>query len=265
MYFNREFLQAISNSSIDPTVDLEAQATVVYVMDSGAADQRDFGESEAEGADPDDLRKRLWDMCGHFLIIQVPYHVVACPVKAHTAQSIVELKCMVDQVLRLHSKGFVQGDLRPLNYVGTWIDFDISGKCGIVTFPALFQRYLPDIYRLGKGRAFIRPYHDIHSLAIIVLDKHNFSPPSGLSEEEETGVNNEIFKLTKEFKSLASFERRGTVVTQDEEESKLAPLVARLPNLLEALKGWECLASEELLNAIEDAEGEKASGSPIAK
>eukprot|EP00980_Cylindrotheca_fusiformis_P015694 scaffold4526_cov87-Cylindrotheca_fusiformis.AAC.1 len=108
------------------------------------------GEQEQDEAVPDscDDDEKFWyrSQDRGLLIIAVPYRR-----GGHVATSPGAFVPIIDQLDKLHKKGFVHGDIRAFNTVfgenknqGWLIDFDFGGKDGSVVYPEGYRQSLVD-------------------------------------------------------------------------------------------------------------------------
>ena len=76
---------------------------------------------------------------------------------------------------KLHKEGYVHGDIRLANLIfgddsrdGYLIDYDLSGRHGISTYPAGYYFHLSVRHPDARAGNLMLQSHDRHSLAIII-------------------------------------------------------------------------------------------------
>jgi hypothetical protein len=129
-----------------------------------------YGEGEGEGD-------------GELLIIATPYRR-----GDHKAKSPASFVGVIEDLERLHKRGYVHGDIRGFNIVfgedrSCLIDFDFGGKedrVPVVKYPKGYRRTLVDGVRIGKGEQEILKWHDWYALGNLIFNPsyHTFSRPS---------------------------------------------------------------------------------------
>jgi hypothetical protein len=85
----------------------------------------------------------------------------------HAASRTKQFVPIIDQLVELHKKGYVHGDIRAFNTVfsdeeddqgnskGWLIDFDSGGKVGEAKYPIGYVSLLDDGHRMGEGGELI--------------------------------------------------------------------------------------------------------------
>ena len=116
----------------------------------------------------------FWSSQEWLLIISLPYKK-----GTHRVTKPTDFIRIIKQLAKLHGLGLVHGDIRGFNVLfgeeGGLIDFDLSGKEGIGTYPQGYQRSLTDGLRLGQGGAKDNPdnklqfLHDWYALGNLIF------------------------------------------------------------------------------------------------
>jgi serine/threonine protein kinase len=118
-------------------------------------------------------------------IISTPFRV-----GTHTTTQPTAFLPIIDQLVKLHDKNYVHGDIRAYNMVfggdgenGWLIDFDFAGPCGEKTkYPPKYNSILFDGDRLGRQNEKITKLHDWYALFNVIYGVHDLD----LFEDFET-------------------------------------------------------------------------------
>ena len=94
-------------------------------------------------ATSDEKDDNLWTAGRSLQVIVTPYRP-----GTHFATKPTSFLPIIDDLEKLHDKGFVHGDIRGFNTVfdrehgrGCLIDFDFGGKVGMVKYPEGYQNF----------------------------------------------------------------------------------------------------------------------------
>ena len=158
----------------------------------------------------------LWTFRGQLLVISTPYHH-----GVHYAKHPLHFTPIIKHLARLHSQGFVHGDIRAYNMVlqydvsqtdqganinskrskGWLVDFDLGGKrVDKVCYPNGYNDFLRDGTRPGSAGEEITILDDWKSFIDVILNKHSFYEKKGVElTNEQEGV------ITKKEKKLNSY------------------------------------------------------------
>lgn len=207
---------------------------------------------------PEDLSSNDQSKERKLLIIATPYrHGI------HVAKTPKAFLPIIDQLKKLHEKGFLHGDIRAFNTVfgehedhGYLIDFDFGGKVGSTRYPEGYHQSLNDGRRAGYENEVIQKWEDWYALGQLIFTVHNMKlPQSGHSAE----LKSELLD-TKEFWTTA-------IRTEPSKEQ-----IKDLEDVLLAIdeQGWTVTPDvlfERELGLNESCVGTKkgASGSPLGK
>jgi hypothetical protein len=124
-----------------------------------------------------------------------PLLVIATPYRpgGHVAKKPKAFLPIIDQLEKLHERGFVHGDIRAFNPVfgeqedqGWLIDFDFGGKLGTGTsYPEGYRNKLADGERIGDGehQSEILKWHDWYASGRLIFEIHQLEAPDGQDEE----------------------------------------------------------------------------------
>jgi hypothetical protein len=107
-------------------------------------------------------------------IITTPYRV-----GTHTTTRPTAFLPIIDQLVAIHAKNYVHGDIRAFNMVfgedvtnGWLIDFDFAGPCGKTTYPPDYVNSLGDGRRLGRENRMITKMHDWFAIFSVIYVIH---------------------------------------------------------------------------------------------
>jgi serine/threonine protein kinase len=162
---------------------------------------------QPELPDNDDL-DNFWKLSGtgSLQVIVTPYRD-----GRHDATKPSSFLPVIDQLDKLHKKGYVHGDIRGFNTVfdedngqGYLIDFDFGGKDGERVYPEGYRTTLNDGIRLGpdetpSSRNFIWPWHDWYALGRLIFVVHELVPPEGTHDTEN---RSQLFDLNRVWQDL---------------------------------------------------------------
>ena len=128
----------------------------------------------------------FWSSEDRLLIVELPYKD-----GDHRIKNPTEFLPIIDQLQKLHARGYVHGDVRGFNVVfakdGGLIDFDLGGKAGERTYPPGYQRVLVDGVRRGTGDAGqpnnqLQYFHDWFALGKLIFVIHKWNQPLLVAE-----------------------------------------------------------------------------------
>ena len=150
-------------------------------------------ESPAEGSTEEIVCKDdpFWtnSFANNLVIIAFPYKE-----GTHGASKPADFIPVINQLIELHSLGFIHGDIRGYNVVfgdeSGLIDFDFGGTPGKRTYPQGYQQSLSDGFRLGTGDAGqedneLDIYHDLFAFGKLMFVYHKWKAPPNLASEAE--------------------------------------------------------------------------------
>ena len=160
------------------------------------------GSTEASVCDDD----AFWSSSSttHLQIIALPYKN-----GKHYATNPTDFIRIIDQLEKLHSLGYVHGDIRAFNVLfgdeGSLIDFDFGGIPG-KAYPQGYKQMLSDGWRLGTGDSErddnkLQFYHDWYALGILMFTIHDWNEPPNASDASQIRFT---FKLQRKWNNLDS-------------------------------------------------------------
>ena len=125
-----------------------------------------------------------------------PLRIIAFPYKngTHGAKQPTDFIPIIDQLIKLHSLGYVHGDIRGFNIVfgdeSGLIDYDLSGIPGKRTYPQGYRQDLRDGFRLGTGDAgqddsTLDTYHDWFAFGKLMFVYHKWNAPPNLVSDTD--------------------------------------------------------------------------------
>ena len=179
------------------------------------------------------------------LIIATPYRV-----GDHVAKSVKAFLPLIEQLLLLHKKGFVHGDIRAFNVVfndddqddnkkSCLIDFDFGGPIGETTcYPEGYRQTLDDGSRIGAAREKIEMWHDWFALWKLIFHVHDIAVPDDASAE-----------LDKKFLRISKF-RVADLNTHQKVEAAIKELKSLLGEVIE--QEWVVTPSDVFMMALKD-------------
>ena len=160
------------------------------------------GSTEASVCDDD----AFWSSSSttHLQIIALPYKN-----GKHYATNPTDFIRIIDQLEKLHSLGYVHGDIRAFNVLfgdeGSLIDFDFGGIPG-KAYPQGYKQMLSDGWRLGTGDSKrnnnnkLQFYHDWFALGGLMFNIHSWKPPNSVSDASRL----RYFELRDKWSDLGS-------------------------------------------------------------
>ena len=121
--------------------------------------------------------------------------IIAIPYKngSHRVSRPSDFLHIIDQLEKLHSHGYVHGDIRGFNVLygddGGLIDFDFGGRVG-KAYPKGYRRMLTDGWRLGTGDAgrthnTLQYYHDWYALGKLMIAFHRWNKPPNFTSDAD--------------------------------------------------------------------------------
>jgi hypothetical protein len=136
--------------------------------------------------------------------------IIALPYKngKHNATRPTDFIRIIDQLEKLHSLGYVHGDIRAFNVLfgdeGSLIDFDFGGIPG-KAYPQGYQQFLSDGWRLGTGDSKrksnkLQFYHDWFALGGLMFHIHDWNVPPNASDASRL----RFFELRHKWSNLDS-------------------------------------------------------------
>jgi len=123
----------------------------------------------------------------------------------HYFENIHQVSSIVDNLIQLHTKQHVHGDIRALNLLvqgntAEFIDFDFCGTENEVKYPPGYNDILKDGLREGKANQLITRHDDFMALQS-VFDLH-------LPHDDSTGEEEQAWKrLFRHSESLSQLEK----------------------------------------------------------
>ena len=137
-----------------------------------------------------------------------PLRIIAFPYKngTHGAKQPTDFIPIIDELIKLHSLGYVHGDIRGFNVVfgdeSGLIDFDLSGIPGKRTYPQGYREDLRDGFRLGTGYTGdddnkLDFYHDWFAFGNLMFIYHDWNAPPNFASEAESRLNKTLVKWSK--------------------------------------------------------------------
>ena len=206
-----------------------------------------------------DVQGKLWNVQkGRSLqVILTPYRP-----GIHFATKPKSFLPIIEQLEKLHKKGFVHGDIRGFNTVfdeangSAWlIDFDFGGKRGTAQYPKGYRKSLADgIRRTDPKSRIIQKWHDWYALGRLIFYVHTILPP-----DEAPG---------EDWKKLKKLDDRWS--SQHANNKMIAELKAFLTEIEEA--NWtvqprepfadELKSVDRLSKLVQEGTNPRATGSP---
>jgi serine/threonine protein kinase len=169
---------------LEPNNFISGVETWIHIVDSDSPLK--FGD---RGENPEFTNSPRWltKFGGQLMVLSSPYIL-----GEHYATSVQQLLEAVNELDKLHSAGYVHGDIRAYNIIFKndgicFIDFDIGGQVGIdsTKYTAGYTQYLRDGTRVGKPGEAILKRHDWRALMLILFEKHRVNPPLPKSQEPD--------------------------------------------------------------------------------
>jgi RIO1 family len=148
----------------------------------------------------------------------------------HYASSVQQMLHAVKELDRMHTAGYVHGDIRAYNMIFNddgvrLIDFDFSGKIGhnSTRYPQGYVQKLKDGSRVGNAGDPIVAWHDWRALIMVLFDRHDVTP------HDENRNYEEIVGLFAKRKSFLQSFAKG----RDPDASEIEELKAFLRRIID--------------------------------